>query len=165
MKYAKKALKNVMPTKLTLFLDSSVLISALNSPIGASAKILNLAKEQKITLIISPYIIDETKRVIQKKLPKLKAPLIELEKENLLKISKDPNIPKVKSALKIIKDPKDAPILAAAIKSKATFLITLDKKDFIDDKNVAKKSKLKILTPGDFINFSKYYQLQKQHLI
>ena len=47
--------------------------------------------------------------------------------------------------------PKDAPVLAAAVKSKAEFLITLDRRHFLTPRVLSKVDKLKIMIPGDFI--------------
>ncbi|MCI0533197.1 PIN domain-containing protein [bacterium] len=45
--------------KSKIFLDTSVVLSGLNSPFGASAFILTLGKIGRISIIISPEIIDE----------------------------------------------------------------------------------------------------------
>ena len=140
-----------MPKKFKLLLDTSVLISGLNSSLGASAKILSLAKENKISILVTFYILDEIEKVIEEKLPRLKAPFVELETEWFLQVCKTPSLAKIKKAAAIISDPKDAPILASAIHEKVDYLITLDRKDFIDDPQVSKKSRVKILTPGSFV--------------
>jgi predicted nucleic acid-binding protein len=49
---------------------------------------------------------------------------------------------------KNIVNSEDAPILAGAIKSKAEFLITLDKKFYLEVKN---KTKIKVLFPSEFL--------------
>lgn len=47
---------------------------------------------------------------------------------------------------------QDAPILASAINSKVDYLVTLDRKDFIFNKKVSKKSRLAIVTPAQLLD-------------
>ena len=47
--------------------------------------------------------------------------------------------------------PKDVPVLAAAVESKAEFLITLDKKHFFTPPLFSKVRKMRIITPSEFL--------------
>lgn len=47
-----------------------------------------------------------------------------------------PSIAKIKEAAKIVKDPKDASVLASAMEAKANYPITLDRKDFTKDSHL-----------------------------
>jgi predicted nucleic acid-binding protein len=55
-----------------VFLDTSALLSGLNSPLGASGIIISLFKLKRIIIIISPEVILEAKKVIKNKFPLLK---------------------------------------------------------------------------------------------
>jgi predicted nucleic acid-binding protein len=48
-------------------------------------------------------------------------------------------------------EPKDAPILAAAVASAPDRFLTLDVKNFIEPARVAEKSGLRIETPAEFV--------------
>jgi hypothetical protein len=48
-------------------------------------------------------------------------------------------------------EPKDAAIIAAAIKAHPDYLATLDRKHLLDPPEVAARSGLTILTPGDVL--------------
>lgn len=50
----------------------------------------------------------------------------------------------------------DAPILASAMNSDADFLITWDRKHFMD-RNINIHSNLKIVTPGEFLKYFREY--------
>ncbi len=145
-------MKNI-PRLFRVFLDTSVLLSGLNSPFGASAFIISLFKLKKVIVVISPEVILEAKFAIEKKFPKLSAILQDFllsEPEIIGKL-----IPKeIQDAYKLIKS-EDTPTLAAAVKSKPDFLITLDKRF---QKLAQSKVDLKILSPGDFI---KIYRQKK----
>ncbi|MBE9473510.1 MAG: hypothetical protein IMY85_01370, partial [Chloroflexi bacterium] len=45
--------------------------------------------------------------------------------------------------------PADVPILLAAMQDKVDYLVTLNRKHFIDDPDVAKQAGLRIGPPGD----------------
>lgn len=136
-----------------VFLDSSVLLSGLNSPFGASAFIISLLKLKKINIVISQEVILETKIVIKKKFRNLSISFQEflISKPEIIKKLTPQEI---QNAYKLIKS-EDTPILAGAIKSKVDYLITLDKRF---QKLVQPKVSFKIVTPGDFL---KIYRQKK----
>lgn len=129
-----------------VFLDTSVLLSGLNSSFGASGFIISLFKLKKIIVIISPEVISETEKVIKNKFPLLKVSFLDFLACRPI-ITQKLALKEIKSAYKIINS-EDAPILAGAIKAKVDFLITLDKKF----QKLAKNNvKLKIFSPGKFL--------------
>ena len=129
-----------------VFLDTSALLSGLNSPFGASGFIISLFKLKKIIIVISPEVISEAEKTIKDKFHLLKIPFLDfLASQSIITQKLTPK--EIKSAYKIINS-EDAPILAGAIKAKVDFLITLDKKFQEIAKN---KVKLKILSPGKFL--------------
>lgn len=136
---------------MKIFLDSSVLIAALHSKTGASSQILALSQERILEVFISNQVEEEVIDVLERKYSFLKPVFKDLLKTAKLKQVKtsDRSIPK--EAHSWIKDPKDVKILVGAKVAHVDYLITLDLKDFIRDKSVAKKSSLKILTPGGFL--------------
>lgn len=141
-------------TTPTVFIDTSVLFSALLSSTGASAEILRFARDGKIKLLVSEYVIDETRRVLKLKAPHL-LPIFEQILTKIVTVLPDPKKKEVENAEKMISDLDDAPILASAMKAKVDYLITLDRKDFINDPKVAAKSKLAIITPGALVKMLK----------
>jgi putative PIN family toxin of toxin-antitoxin system len=132
-----------------VFLDTSVLLSGLNSPFGASAFILSLFKLKKLIIVVSPEVILEAEKVIETKFPLLKIPFLDFLSSGPM-ITKKLKAKEIKSAYKII-DSEDAPILAGAMKGKVDFLITLDKKFLKTIKPFEKKIGFKVLTPKEFL--------------
>src|SRR3990167_10156052 len=63
---------NQMRKKYKILLDTSALLSGLNSPNGASALILSLFQIGNIEVIISAHIVIEARAVIKRKFPLLK---------------------------------------------------------------------------------------------
>lgn len=64
-----------MPKVYRVFLDTSALLSGLNSPQGASGVIISLFRLRKIEVAISPEVIVEAERVTKNKFPDLETPL------------------------------------------------------------------------------------------
>ena len=147
MKSASIITKHIMPN-VKIFFDSSALVAGIISASGAARALLQLAEIEELDVVINEQVIIETERVLARKSPrnlpdfrqaiKIVRPVIVRE------TAKD-----VQKCLYMISDPDDAPILAAAIKAKVDFLITHNRKHFLDDPKVTEKSGLQIGTPGD----------------
>ena len=137
--------------KIKIFIDSSVFIAALLSETGGSAKVLNLCEVRILEGFISRKVIEEVERNIGRKFPDLKPYFDRVLKNGKLIVSNIKSKNSVKIAEKLISDKNDAPILAAAKSAKVDVLLTLDIRHFIRDPNVSKKSGLKIMTPGEFL--------------
>lgn len=137
--------------KIKIFLDSSVIISALISAEGASRQVLTLCEAVIAKGIISNKVIEEINRVIEVKLPEIQADFDELMGRSKFEIIKKIPPDLLRKAEGWISDLNDAPILAAAKLADADVLLTLDIRHFIRDPGVSKKSGLKIMTPGEFL--------------
>lgn len=134
---------------ISIFIDTSVLFSAVQSKVGASARIMGLCKKGLIKGFISDYVIAEAKRNARKLDQKQKQRLHIFLQQGKLKRAENPTVEEIKRYEVVIKL-KDAPVVAAAMKSKVDFLITLDTKDF-KKQSVQKVVKLlQILTPREF---------------
>lgn len=116
---------------MRVFVDTSVLFSAIFSPNGHARDLLNLAVDNVVTLVISTDVLDETERNLQKKAPgkiPLFATLISLLDPEIVQ---NLTVEEVKEAA-VYTAHKDAPIVAAAIKSNVDYLVTYDHKDLLD---------------------------------
>lgn len=131
----------------SVFIDSSVFFTATNSPTGGSAKLFTY---KNIKLVVSQLVLTETERNVGNKLqPYHLARFFKLvQKTQILNQDLDLNL--VKKAKKVIKA-KDAAILADAKFAKCDFLVTLDKKDFLNEKVIKFLKPQIALTPKDLI--------------
>ena len=136
--------------KPRVFMDTSALIAGLASPTGASHVILALAEGELITLVIAEEVLVEAERNLQEKLPRALPEYRRFLAACPLERAAMPSAAEVAAAKEMI-HPKDAPILAAAMSLEADYLVTLKRKHFLDDPEVARKSGLCIGTPGDFL--------------
>ena len=127
----------------SVFVDSSVLFTATNSPTGGSAKLFTL---KNIKLMVSPLILTETERNVRNKLHSYQLERFFTLVEKLLILDQKPDLNLVKRAKKVIAE-KDAAILAEAKMVKPNFLVTLDKKDFLNEKVARFLKPTAVLTP------------------
>ena len=134
-----------------VFLDANVLFAASYSPTGGSAKLINLRKENKLSLYSSRLAVKEAERNLRRKAGESELDRFYRLIEEAQIILTDAKKEIAKSQFKDIVVEKDAQILASAIKSKAKFLITLDRKHLLTPKIQKAKLPIKIITPGQFI--------------
>lgn len=138
-----------------VFIDSSVLIAACGSEFGASALVLQYAKEGRIKLFLSIEVIMEAKKNVLLKMGKINVQRLAfflttvpytiarpLKKRDIQKCSQWINA-------------KDVPVLTAAMKTQSDFLLTLDKKHFLQPTVINFAKNLRIVIPGEFIKFFK----------
>jgi predicted nucleic acid-binding protein len=133
-----------------VFLDTSALLAGLASPWGAGNAILALAEAGLLTLVVSEQVLVEAERNLQEKLPKAVPEYERFLKACPLERISDPATGDVAKARGMI-HAKDASILAAAKNSQVDYLVTLNRKHFLDDPEVALTSGLRIGAPGDFL--------------
>jgi putative PIN family toxin of toxin-antitoxin system len=142
--------------KISVFVDTSVLIAALASVSGASALVLDLCEAGAVQIVISRQVLVEADRNISSKLPGLIGKFRRFIKNLAPLLVEDPTLSEVKKASSLIHK-KDASILAAARKSQVDYLITLDKNHFLASKERARML-VPVVTPAEFLQiFEKLY--------
>ena len=142
---------------ISLFLDSSALIAGIISAQGephlAGRVLLLLSESGHITITISEQVLAETERAIARKVPRALNDLRQVVQASKVLIVRDPSSQDVAAHLGIITHPADVPIVLAAMHASVDYLVTLNQKHFIADPEVARKSGLRIGTPGDVLNW------------
>ncbi len=131
---------------LKVFLDTSALLSGLNSPLGASGLILSFFKLEKIQIVISPEVLEEAERALKNKFPLLRTAILDFLVSRPV-ITKKINSTELRRASSLLFT-EDAPILAGALKGRVDVLVTLDKKFETMTKN---RIKFEVLSPGEFL--------------
>jgi putative PIN family toxin of toxin-antitoxin system len=129
-----------------VFLDTSVLFSAIYSQQGAARELLRLAIREKVALYISPLVLEETERNIGKKAPEKLDTYRALMQVVPFTVAPDPSKEAVLAA-SAYTALKDAPIIAAARTVDPDYFVTYDRKDLLDKPEVAAQSGLTIVTP------------------
>jgi putative PIN family toxin of toxin-antitoxin system len=135
----------------SVFLDANVFFAGCVSKDGASAFVLELARRKRIEVHASKLVLREADRNLrQKVLPVVLKVFHRFLQKTRIHIVVTP-IEKTMELYQDMIDPKDLPVLAAAIVSKADFLLTLDRKHFLSSGLSEKIKKPRILSPSDFL--------------
>jgi putative PIN family toxin of toxin-antitoxin system len=137
---------------MRVLIDTNILISAALNPQGSAAKAYFKATESPYEPVLCDYCIDEFKRVIRNKLPKLIKEADSFLAVVLLTaqiISTPPDSQKVAEEA-LIRDINDMPIIRAAVLDKVDIILTGDK-DFLESgiKNP------RIVAPAEFLTLEK----------
>ena len=132
-----------------VFLDSSALIAGVLSPSGGARAILVLAETEALRIVISQQVQVECERVLRIKAPMALAAYQRTLQGIQLEVCSDPTPEQVTQAEQFI-NIDDATILAAAIGAAPDYVVSLDRKHFLQPE-VAQRTGLRIGTPGDFL--------------
>jgi uncharacterized protein len=130
-----------------IFIDSSVLFSAANSNRGHSRDLMVMGANGEITIVLSDYVLEETRRNLsQLRQPPLDAldEILDSVNMEIVRVHKQA----VQDAAKVIVL-KDAPIIAAAKTAKVDMLVSLDKKHILNNPELENFIKASILTPAE----------------
>ena len=132
-----------------LFFDSSALFAGIVSASGASRALLLLAEAGMVTITISEQVVAETERAVARKIPRALLDCREALRATGLRIVGDPLPEETRARVGVIMHLADVPVLVAAMNARTDYLVTLNRRHFVDDPNVAARSGLRIGTPGD----------------
>ncbi len=134
-----------------VFLDSNVVLSGLLSNTGAPRLILDILSMElpRLAAITGRFNITELERNIRKKAPKALPVYEEYFPKLHIEIVPMPTSAEVTKHSGIVAD-KDTPVLVSALKGRADFLVTGDKKHFDKVKKTG-TFPFKITSPAEFL--------------
>jgi len=135
---------------IRVFLNASVFFSASYSKAGSSRDLLREAIRGNIKVVVSQHVLKEAERNLAQKAPEALPAFHELLTLVTADVAEKPTLQELKRAATYI-NLKDAPIVAAAVKARVDYLVTWDRKHFIDDPKVAERSGLPIITPDEIM--------------
>lgn len=141
-----------MPS-IELFFDSSALVAGILSPTGGARALLVVAEIGLISIVVSEQVVAETERAVAREGPGALAYFRRSLKQAVDRITPDPSPEEVRDHQDIIQHQADVPIVVAAMQAKVDFLVTHNRRHFIDDRGVADRSGLDIGTPGDALDW------------
>ncbi len=144
--------------KKKVLLDASIFAAAAGSASGGSSLVLEVCKGLRFSAVTTHKILLEARRNIRKKL--FSEALLRFFKEIASlkpEIIKPPTKKKLNHYNNVIAL-KDRHVLASALESKATFLITLDRKHFKTEAIRQANLPITIMTPKEFLELVKKYE-------
>jgi len=131
-----------------VFLDTSALLAGLLSSKGAARGILAVGEMGLVELLVSTDVLAEADRNIAGKFPNLLDEYRAFLHHVSPTLVADATLKEVKATIPWV-GRDDAPILAAALKSRADYLVTWNTRDFMSPR-MPKDLAIKIVTPGGF---------------
>ncbi len=117
---------------IRVMLDSNILISGIVFS-GNERILINTIYSNSLILVLNEYIEIEVESVIRKKFPKQKLIFRNLIDLMIVEYTPAPSVDMVEEAKLLIRDPKDAIILASAIDAKPDFFVSGDLDFHTDD--------------------------------
>lgn len=139
---------------IKVFIDASVIIAAILSSTGGSAKIIRLGRLGSFAQIISQTVIDEVYDHTEK-IKKTKDQINQFIQSNNILVRKRIIASEV-GYLKGLVDPTDAHLIAGANLTECDYLITLDKKHLLKETIRDRFKPLKIVNPEEFLKSNVY---------
>jgi putative PIN family toxin of toxin-antitoxin system len=110
-----------------LVIDTNVWVSAFINPLGAPARLLNLALDGRLILILSTYLIDEILDVCRRERVRRRLHLSPEQIEaRLMAACEQAVMVETRGILQICRDPDDDAILETAIYGGADYLVSRD---------------------------------------
>ena len=134
------------PAKPRVFVDSDVLFAgaASGSEHGASLVVLRMAEITLIDAVVSEQVIVEVERNLSGYLPGA-VPVFRQLVSRCLRVVPDPTAAEL-ATCRTLANPKDAPILAAAVREVCPWLVTFNVRHFQPG-----HPSLTVLRPGAFV--------------
>jgi len=134
------------PIKPRVFVDADVLFAGSAAPgeHGASLVVLRLAEITLIEALASQQVITEAERNLAEKLPAA-LPAFRLIVSRCLRVVPDPDLADL-APFTGIADPKDLPILVAAVREGCPWLVTFNVRHFRPG-----HPSVQALPPGEFV--------------
>ena len=138
-------MKNAKNTdKLHVVLDTNVLVSAFNKPEGKLAPLWFLARKRTYQLLVSPFIVTETARILRNRFH-WQEPLLQERIRVLVGVSKLVVPRTVPDA--VPNDPDDNHIIACAIEGRADLIVSGDRHLL----SLVEYEDIPIIRPVDFL--------------
>lgn len=134
---------------IKIFLDASVIIAAMLSPTGGSAKVIKLGRLNSWAQIVSQTVIDEVKDHSEK-IGKSSEEINQFIKDNHILVRKRITTSETESLTGLI-DKTDMHLIAGANLTDCDYLITLDKKHLLKETIKDTFKPLKIVNPEEFL--------------
>jgi putative PIN family toxin of toxin-antitoxin system len=136
---------------MRVFFDASVLIAALLSPTGGSALLLSFIKAGRLVGVTSQTVIEEVLEEDKpKKLHKTSAEIEQFIATSGLVVRETVALQEIEPYQHLI-DPEDAHLIAGAVLTNCSHLVSLDKKHVLIDAVRTRFLPLKIVSPKDML--------------
>ncbi|MGC9523523.1 MAG: PIN domain-containing protein [Anaerolineae bacterium] len=141
-----------MEDRPRVFLDTSVLFSAVYSATGGARQILKLGEARAVSLWVGPWTLQEAEAVIERKVPRSKAYFALLLDQAGVQVGTEASEQDVAKALAVVAYRPDARVLAEALAAGVDYLVTFDREHLLTNPETQVLPFL-LGTAGDFLEW------------
>lgn len=134
---------------LTVFLDTSVILSGIGSPAGGSAALFLAAKKKRIILVTTPRVLEEAVEHLSK-VSNEPSRLKPLFSTSIITLVPNPSDEILEKFTSLTTDPDDVHVIAGAVRSAADVLLSLDKKHITTHRVKRALKPIRVLSPRQF---------------
>lgn len=145
-----------MKTKLSLFIDTSVVFAAILSESGGSRRLFRLGELGVVQLLVGPNVLRECEAVVRRKAPDTLHLLAVLLESCGFQQTPAPSQIDYTRAESLVTYLPDALVLAEALAANPDWFVTHDKTHFLQS-NLDDDLPFRIGTPGDVLQFLESY--------
>jgi len=136
--------------KIKVFLDTSVLFSAVYSKTGGSRLILKLGEAGAIQLWVGPWVLREAEEVIKRKSPQSKTSFALLLARSQVKIAPEAGEEAMTKAMAVVGYLPDAQVVAEALEAGVDYFVSFDREHILENPNKGNLP-FPVGTAGDFL--------------
>lgn len=123
-----------MDDPLRVMLDANLLIGAFLAP-RASRQVMEWAREGRVSLVLSRYVIGEARRMIARAFPRRLAGFDAMIAATPHELAPEPAPEVVAEHRGLVEDPADLPVVLAAIYVEVDYLLSSDRHLVADDES------------------------------
>ncbi len=134
-----------------VMLDANLLIGAFLAP-RASRQVMDWAREGRVGLVLSPYIIGEARRMISRAFRHRLQEFDDLIAATPHELAPDPSPEVVAAHRGLVEDPADVPVALAAIYENVDYLLSSDHHLVADDESTRElRHHVRTMSPTRFV--------------
>lgn len=140
-----------MNDPLRVMLDANLLIGAFLAP-RASRQVMEWAREGRVLLVLSRYVIGEARRMIGRAFPHRLAEFDAMIAATPHELAPEPAPEVVAEHRGLVEDPADLPVVLAAIYVEVDYLLSSDRHLVADDESTRElRYHVQTMTPARFV--------------
>jgi predicted nucleic acid-binding protein len=136
--------------RLKVFLDTSVLFTAVYSETGGSRLILKLGEAGVVQLWVGPWVLREAEEVIKRKSPRSKTFFALLLARSQVRVGQEAGEEATARAMAVVGYLPDAQVVAEALEGGVDYFVSFDREHILENPNV-EKLPFPVGAAGDFL--------------
>jgi len=146
--------------KPKVFLDTSVLFSAVHSETGGARLILKLGEAEAVSLWVGPWVLREAEGVLNRKSPKSKSYFALLLDRSKVQVGEEADETALREAQAAIAYLPDAQVVAEALAVGVDYFVSFDRTHLVGNPRAATLP-FPIGTAGDFLKWYKTWLIEQ----